>query len=305
MTESPQSPAIVTMPGGTTNLHQSAAGYRPVVNIGSPDPADEPPAAGPVTPWTAGVLTILAEETVAVVRALGLSEQKAGGLRCYEGQFIPHGPGSGGEPRHVAALQTLGKGENAATVACGFLRQRYNPGTVVSAGIAGAIRPGIRLGDVVVATRVVHYDLRKETPGGTQRRGEEFVSPAVTGRAVNAFFTGNDPPEFQVTDPAGVTRRVRVHCGPIGSGNAVIADRNADVLRHLASYNREILAVDMESAGVAQACHEQSAVSGEMHGWVTVRGISDKAGKRKNDDHHHIAAWHAAVILGKLLPYLP
>src|SRR6478752_5980582 len=110
MTESPQSPAIVTMPGGSTIVDRSAVGYRPVVNnISSPDPADEPPAAGPVRPWTAGILTILPEETVAVVRALGLSEQQAGGLRCYEGQFIPHGPGSGGQPRQVAALQTLSK----------------------------------------------------------------------------------------------------------------------------------------------------------------------------------------------------
>jgi adenosylhomocysteine nucleosidase len=95
-----------------------------------------------------------------------------------------------------------------------------------------------------------------------------------------------------------------VHAGPIGSGEAVIADGDAEVLRFLAADNDKILAVDMEAGGLGQACHERSAESGRERRWAVVRGISDDAGAGKNEDHQRTAAWHAAVVLRELLPYL-
>ncbi|MGB8201321.1 MAG: hypothetical protein WCF33_16780 [Pseudonocardiaceae bacterium] len=45
-------------------------------------------------------------------------------------------------------------------------------------------------------------------------------------------------------------------------------------------------------------------MSGRLQGWAVVRGISDDASQHKNDDHHRIAAWHAAVVLRRLISYL-
>lgn len=105
-------------------------------------------------------------------------------------------------------------------------------------------------------------------------------------------------------DPGGTSRTMRVRNGPIGTGDAVIADRDADILRYLAEFNDKILAVDMEAGGLSQACHERSAGTERPHGWAVVRGISDDAGTGKNDDHHRVASWHAAFALRSLLPYL-
>jgi len=98
---------------------------------------------------------------------------------------------------------------------------------------------------------------------------------------------------------------MRMRTGLIGSGEAVIANHDAEILRYLASFNDKVLAVDTEAGGLAQACHEQSATTGRLHGWAVIRGISDDAGPGKNDDYHQIASWHAAMALRKLLPYLP
>ncbi|MBC6456594.1 5'-methylthioadenosine/S-adenosylhomocysteine nucleosidase [Actinomadura sp. HBU206391] len=298
MNEQPKVSGILNY--GTSNVTSSAVGDRPVVNIASQGTGDEfTHDRQDGERWDVGVITILPVEAQAVLLALGLREVQAGGLRFYEGEVA-----APGQPVKVVATRSLGQGQRSAMAAYDNLRRHYDPRVVVLAGIGGGTHPEVQLGDVVVATRVVYYDLRKLTPEGTRHRGEEREAPAEIGHAVNSFFTDHDPAEFPTEDPGGTSRLLCMRNGPIGSGEAVIADRDAETLEYLARFNDKILAVDMEAGGLSQACHEQSAGSGKLHGWAVIRGISDKAGADKNDDYHRIASWHAAVALRKLLPYL-
>jgi hypothetical protein len=82
----------------------------------------------------------------------------------------------------------------------------------------------------------------------------------------------------------------------------VIADDQAEILTYLASFNDKILAVDMEAGGLSLARYEHSVITGRSCGWVVIRGISDTADPRKDDNSHRIASWHAAVALRHLLP---
>lgn len=293
MNEHYQVSGIMTT-GGTTNVESSAVGDNPVVNLNAPAPGTTEETSADV-----GVITLLSEEAHAVRTALDLGEETTGGLRFYTGD-VPTPDG----PVRVAAIRALGQGQRSTMSAYANLRRHHDPRVIVLAGIGGGIHSSVKVDDVVVATRVVYYDLRKETPQGTRRRGEEREAPAELGHAVNAFFTDHDPGDISVTDPGGTARTVRLHHGPIGSGDAVIADRDADAVRYLASFNDKILAVDMEAGGLSQASHEESAGTGRPHGWVVVRGISDDASPRKDDDHHRTASWHAAAVLRELLPYL-
>ena len=278
---------------GTANVNGSAIGPGASVNSPSPQPQRSQHASD------VGIITILPEETHAVVLALHLRPTSASALHFYEGEAE-----TGSGATKIVAIQALTQGQRSTMAAYHNLCQHYNPHTVVLTGIGGGIRPDTRPGDVVVATRVVYYDLRKETPAGTQRRGEEHHAPAETSHSINAFFAQHDPAKFLVEDPGGTTRIMQMRVGLIGSGDAVIADREAEVLRYLASFNDKILAVDMESGGLSQACHEDSATTGRSRGWVVIRGISDNADHEKNDLYHHAASWHAAVALRHLLPYL-
>jgi adenosylhomocysteine nucleosidase len=286
--------------GGTSNVTSSAVGDHPVVNLTSPGTGHRAMSGRQNDDrWDVGVITILSVETQAVLLALGLRGVQVGGLRFYEGEVA-----ASGKPVKVVATRALGQGQRSVMAAYDNLRRHYDPRVAVLTGIAGGTHRDVGLGDVVVATRVVYYDLRKETPDGTRHRGEEREAPAEIGHAVNSFFTDHDPAEFPVEDPGGTSRLMCMRSGPIGSGEAVIADRDAEILEYLARFNDKILAVDMEAGGLSQACHEQSAGSGQLHGWAVVRGISDNAGADKNDDYHRVASWHAAVALRKLLPYL-
>jgi adenosylhomocysteine nucleosidase len=118
------------------------------------------------------------------------------------------------------------------------------------------------------------------------------------------LFTDSDSPSTRIEDPTGTVRTATVHSGPIGSGDAVIADEKAEELAYLAAFNEKILAIDTEAGALAQACHERSAGSGRQHKWAVVRGISDKADSRKHDEPQRIAAWHAATVLRTLISHL-
>lgn len=285
--------------GGTTNVTGSAVGEGATLNVGSPAPQQQGPAPRSGRAWDVGLVTILAEEARAVTAVLGLRDEAGvGGTHFYTGSVETRG-----QPARVVATRALGQGQLSAMNALANLRQRYDPAVLVLVGIAGAIHGDVAIGDVVVATRVVCYDLRKETPEGTRRRGKEHESPVPVVHAVNSFFNEHGEPARFLSDDPGANR-FRVFAGPIGSGEAVVADGGSEIRRYLQVYNDKTLAVDMEAGGLGQFCHEHPSTSGAAQGWLVIRGISDHADSEKDDAQHDSAATNAAHTLREMVPYL-
>jgi adenosylhomocysteine nucleosidase len=290
---------VVTF-GGTTNVTGSAVGDGASVNIGRPASQHAGAASGPRGTWDIGIVTILAKEMKAVREVFELKEdeEKRPGeqQRFYTGTVE-----SPGGVINVVAVRALSAGQRPMMATLGKLRSIYDPTVLVLVGIGGAIHRDVAIDDVVVATRVVYYDLRKVTPKGVLHRGEERESPAAMVHAVNSFFTDHgEPAELR----AQSTRPIRVFFGPIGSGDAVIADAEHEIRKYLASYNDKILAVDMEAGGLSQFCYETPSASGRIPGWVVIRGISDNAGPSKDDNQHDSAAINAAHTLHYMIPYI-
>lgn len=286
--------------GGSTDIQNSAIGRGATVKLTNDHDSTTERKKDP-TRWDIGVITIIAVEANAVRVALGLRRERVAGLDFDLGEVDVRGD----RPARVVATRALAQGQRSTVIAYDHLRRNYDPKVIVLVGIGGSIHQKVAVGDVVVATRVVYYDLRKELPLQTQHRGEEKETPAAVGHAVNTFFTDHGEPAcLTVADPGGTSRTHRVFNGLIGSGDAVIADHESETVAYLARFNDKILAVDMEAGGLSQSCHEQSAITGRVQGWAVIRGISDDAGSDKNDDHQAVAAWHAATVLGRMLPYL-
>jgi adenosylhomocysteine nucleosidase len=182
------------------------------------------------------------------------------------------------------------------------LRDRYDPTVILLVGIGGAIHEDLALNDVVVSTRVVFYENRKLLPGRTLRRGQELQAPATVAHSVNAFFTSTGEPARLPGTPNG--KPFRIFSGPIGSGEAVLANPDDDIRHYLGSYNDKILAVEMEAGGLSQFCHDTTTRSGAPVGWAVIRGIADRADHRKTDRHHDSAAYNAAQTLRYLIPFI-
>lgn len=259
------------------------------VHVGSSKADQSPKASGT---WHFGVITILPEELRAVLAVLGLADDGAAGQRFYTGRL---------DSANVVATQSSAPGNLAVAPAIKNLQDRYDPAVIVLVGIAGAIHDKITLDDTIVATRVVYYESRKLIRRGTLRRMQEFRAAAEIVQSVNAFASNRSTATLPGIKGAAP---FRVHHGPIGSGEAVIAKRKHAIRRDLARYNDKILAVEMEAGGLAQFCEDTTTKSGTPLRWVVIRGISDLADSDKDDRHHPSAAVNAAQTMRHLIPYI-
>lgn len=183
---------------------------------------------------------------------------------------------------------------NAAAAAAVALAT-HRPRVLVSAGSAGGLGVGVRVGDVVVGTDYVYSgaDARAfgyalgQVPGmpATYAADEGLAAAAV------AAASGLAPRELAPTT-------VRVLSGPVISGDVFVdADRVAAVRASFPG----ALATDMESTALAQAAH--------LHGvpFVSVRGISDLCSPVEAGEfatHVDDAADRSAAVVEALLATL-
>lgn len=253
--------------------------------------------------WDIGVVAILSEELRAVVDELQLERHRApGGLFFYQGRCA--GPDA---DIRVVATQSQSQGQRSTMAAFENLRRNYSPRLWALVGVGGGIHKAhARIGNVIVATDIVYYENRKINPGGNvRRRGEHRQAPASVIHGVNAYFADHGTPariNGQVSSHA--SDMFEVYPGVIGSGEAVIADRESDIRSYLSTYNEKVLAVDMEAGGLSQYWQENSVHGEHNPGWVVVRGVSDNADENKGHGHHELAARNAAHVLQQLLHYL-
>lgn len=254
-------------------------------------------------PADVGVVTVLSEESRAVVRVFERadayrSDQLPDGTQTHEATF----PAADGVLR-VVTLQAARAGNHSAIEAYHRLRRHFAPPVIVLTGIAGAIRTSgdqaVDVGDVVIADQVVNYEPRRETAAGPHHRGQAHLVPTVLQNRLNEFFRVHGA---RIRHPNGSW--IRIHRGPIGSGSAVITDANSENRHWLHAYNEKTVAVDTETAAIADACHEDVGAGTGLRGWLAIRGISDRADANKGHRDHNLASDLAAVVLQRLLPYL-
>ncbi|MFI6226287.1 hypothetical protein ACIBCR_03075 [Micromonospora echinospora] len=245
-----------------------------------------------------GVLTVLREEMVAVVEVLRRApdhrtERMRGGASVHRATFAAEGG-----PVRVVATQTLEPGTHSAALAYQQLRRYFRPPLVLLVGIAGGVRADLAVGDVVLSDEVIWYDSRRESAGGPRRRGRIQATAPVLRRRVSDFLVRRGT---VVRPQPG--QEFHIHRGPIGSGNAVVTDSGSAIRSWLAE-THETLAVETEAAGLAQAFYEEVDEDDGLRGWMTVRGISDRADRHGGHADHGLAARHAALVMERLLPHL-
>ncbi len=289
---------IITANGSVTIENSTITGT-------AASPEAGPGGRRPGREWDIGVITVLPEEAHAVremMRRTGSyqTRDEPGGLRFDEAVLD-----SDDGPVKIAALQSLNPGVQSAGHAFDHLMNYYAPAVVALTGIAGGIHPSVQLGDVVITRDVIYYDQRKETSGGVLRRGASYPVPSAVLRAINNLLSDHgEPCALSATGPDGIRRNFRVLSGPIGSGDAVVAEADSGIRTYLHQYNDKTLAVETETAGLARAFYEETTGERKVRGWLAIRGISDLADVDKNDDWHGLASVHAATVLGVLAPYL-
>ncbi len=192
------------------------------------------------------LISAMPDELAAVIDAVDAHEViELGGRRYHRGHHH-------GEPV-VCVISRIGKVAAATTTA--ILLERFEPRAVVMTGLAGAIDPALRIGDIVIADRLVQHDLdarplfpRYEIP--LLGRSELPTDPALSSRLEAAARAFVPPPEVAALGIA----RPTVHRGLVASGDRFVAA--ADDVSRLRGELAGLLAVEMEGAAVAQVCVE-------------------------------------------------
>lgn len=168
------------------------------------------------------------------------------------------------------ALALAGKGNQPAAVITERAVSRFNAAAVIFVGVAGALRPHVRLGDVVVASHVYAYHGATSEDDGTTARPRTWQ---LAHRAEQ--IAAHVERDIQWADTG--QPRPQVHFGPVAAGEIVHYSATSDARQWLREHYNDAVAVEMEAAGVAQAGHLNDGLPAIM-----VRGISDYADVTKS-----------------------
>jgi adenosylhomocysteine nucleosidase len=204
----------------------------------------------------------------------------------------------------VVVFSRWGKVAAAATVT--QLLSSYPVSGLVFGGVAGAVRPGLAIGDIVVATELVQHDMdasplypRYEVPllGKARFAADPALSEQLAA-AARSFLTQDlssqvMPAErefFQIT-------AAQVVQGLVGSGDKFFA--SSGEVRELRQRLPEVCCVEMEGAAVAQVCDEYAIP------FAVVRTISDSADENSVHDFprfsREIARHYCVGVLSRCL----
>lgn len=163
-------------------------------------------------------------------------------------------------------LLTSGVGKVAAAAATMFLLQRYGPRALLVCGTAGALVPGVNVGDLVLSDQIVPADVGVAHSGGFATTG-----PGIYEKERVSFTPSFPSPSWLVDLAKDAAHRSKLpyHVGTVLTCDQVVLD--PELRAHLgAAFNA--MAVEMEGAAAAQvAMHEEVPC-------MSLRAVSDELG---------------------------
>jgi adenosylhomocysteine nucleosidase len=161
-------------------------------------------------------------------------------------------------------------GKVAAATTATTLIHEFKITELLFTGVAGAISPDLKIGDIVLGNRLIQHDMdarplmkQFEIPllGKTYFENDE-------NKSLHAVIANEDLTEFSISQPQLVI-------GEIASGDQFFSSKEQK--ENLSAQLPNVLCVEMEGAAVAQVCYEYEVP------FSIIRTISDVA-----DDQSHI-----------------
>ncbi len=202
-----------------------------------------------------GIIGAMEEETALLKERISpLSEYERAGNTFYSGKL---------EGVDVILLR-CGIGKVNASIGTTLLISRYEPMCVINTGSAGGFSEGLKIGDIVISTQVIHHDVDVTAFG--YEYGQVPSMP-------NAFL-----PHSELVDMAekGAEKLngPAAHKGLIATGDSFMDDSPG--IAQIRERFPAIAAVEMEAASIAQTCYQFRKP------FVIIRSISDIAGEESS-----------------------
>ena len=169
------------------------------------------------------------------------------------------------------ALAQCGVGKVNAAICTQMLINLYRPRALVFSGVAGGLQPGLRIGDMVIASHLVQYDIDLTAFGrrhGELPNADRVIAsdPHLVGKAAEAF-------EYAFPHPG---EGPRLNIGTVVSGDRFVGD--STTLKWLQD-EFGALATEMEGAAVGYTCQLNALP------FVVTRGLTDAADELAPSDY--------------------
>jgi adenosylhomocysteine nucleosidase len=223
-----------------------------------------------------GIMGAMHEEINSILHLMTGIEEISFGRRTYY-------TGTINNIKTVVVFSRWGKVAAATTVTS--LITRFNITNLIFIGVAGAIDTELKIGDIVIADRLIQHDMdarplmpRHEIPllGITYFESDpDYITTAkkaidaIVGENIHSFIEEHEIERF-------LLHHTRVVTGTIASGDKFFADQADKEQLHAALPN--IRCVEMEGAAVAQVCYEYEIP------FVVLRIISDESNENSSID---------------------
>lgn len=208
----------------------------------------------------------------------------------------------------VVVISGWGKVAAAATIST--LIHRFSITGLIFTGVAGALDPQLKIGDIVVGSRLMQHDMdarpfipKYEIPllrrtffeSGTEQLpvAAEAVERLLENNSLHALIGKEELHAFNINSPS-------FYIGDIASGDQFFSDavKKQQLLKDLPG----ILCVEMEGAAVAQVCYENAIP------FTVIRTISDAADEQSPIDFPafiaKIAGKYSAAIITNIFQQL-
>jgi adenosylhomocysteine nucleosidase len=250
-----------------------------------------------------GIICAMAEEIAALLGDMSdVKRRELAGREVLEGTLY-------GRP--VAMIES-GIGKVAASMTATLLLDGLRCRALLMSGVAGGIDPGLEIGDLVVAHRLVQHDYGRlqddgitpfrpgVPPFGPGRDDYAFKLPADLTQRIHAALDGYALPRLpaDLFDGKPPERAPIIKIGTIVSGDQFI---NSETVRERLQREFGAHAVEMEGAAVAQVAEAFGVPA------IVIRSLSDLAGAESHLDFGKFVAAVAPVaakVVEKLVPVL-
>jgi adenosylhomocysteine nucleosidase len=170
-------------------------------------------------------------------------------------------------------------GKVAAAITVTTLIQKFQIQELIFTGVAGAIHPDLKIGDIVLGKRLFQHDMDArpiipqyelpllnkifiETPQLKIVQTKKVIDDLLNQQHLLQVITKEELQQFGIESP-------KVYLGDIASGDQFISDVNKK--HQLRAAFPDLLCVEMEGAAVAQVCYEFNIP------FTIIRTISDCA----------------------------
>lgn len=169
----------------------------------------------------------------------------------------------------------------------GYLIEDWRPDFIFLVGTAGGVNarnPQPHLGDVVIADYIEYVEFVKLDEGQYLHRVMAIDHPSLYLRSQFAEPLQDDESwhaDIGVARPD--TGKPRVITGNVAAGEKIFGDAENPFQQHVVERFDKVIALEMESAGVARAVCRARSDSTYNPQYLTIRGICDIISQEAND----------------------